>query len=131
MRAALAVVALVVIGLAVAVQEAPAYCGYCTPSCRRGNYSECAQYCEARAGRGAAAQATTCFCFEAPAVCAWVMRELGPDGAVYVQNHVAPNLQSEQGGNTRWVACDGAILGREYAGASLDAAYDRTARIVI
>jgi hypothetical protein len=58
------------------------------------------------------------------------MKNLGPDGAVYVENDLPTTMQNGKDG-ARWVVCNGAIVARAYVGPELQRVYERTSSVVI
>jgi hypothetical protein len=124
-------VALVVTGVAFSAHDAAGYCGWCNPTCGPANYHECRTICAEGPALGGG-MLGPCYCQEHSSSCAWVMRDIAPDGTLYVRNSApAPATQVENGGSTRWVGCDGAILARAYEGSELDDVQSRTERIAI
>lgn len=122
--------ALALVGLVITVEPASAYCGYCTPSCTAGNYSECRNLCWVRAEGGVGTQAQTCWCEQRPSSCAYVLKDVGPDGAVYAHDGLN-GREILQDGKRLLVACDGTILARIYSDETLVAAEAPTFEIEI
>ncbi len=122
--------ALIFAGLALTVETASATCGYCTPSCTRGNYSECHNYCMVRPAGLVTPQAQQCWCEEQWAECAWTFKQVGADGAVYAYEGLT-GREVSQNGNRLLLACDGTILARFYNGETVAAVRDHAREIAI